>query len=1370
MNKRTGKNTLKTPVSRTPIRALAALILVAALAAFAGTLVLSCSQQAMEADLSRLETAEESGLTLGGTEAGEAYAVRVYPMPETDIGGFADWAAATADGKLAAAGEAAAEGDHAFITLATPDGEAFTGTGVSDTSVFIVEVRADGETRYALVEFTDGAGRIPDWTEMAEPPPELLLDIGGTLEFPDTVIVGGGGQPLPTLLSTLLPTQPEALTVTLTNAGANPTGLLTVSIDGDAGVSGTGASGTSVFELLTDEEIEIEAGETADIVIRPLEGLGVGTYTATVRVSMREDSETPVPWSALADFAVSYRVVEAEEAGTRSIDLGVKGYHEFPAMTEGGLAQPLAVIVTNTGTEETGRLAVTLSGYDTSVSGTDGNSASGTSAFVLSDTAIANIPVGGSFGFSVEPAIGLAAGLHTATVTVASADSTGEGAALAPQSFTVIIEVGAMPVCRVSFDAKGGVPAPREQTVRLGRTATAPASVTRNGLRFKGWHIADGSPFSFGTPVTADITLYAKWEARVSFNANGGTNAPAPVSVDEGGTLAEPATAPVRASYSFVDWFKDAEGTTRWVFGTDAVTRDTTLYAKWTRHTFRVTFSTNMAPAPAAYDVALGGRITRPLDTKAGYAMDGWYTSAGSWDFSSDTVTGDITLLGYWRAAIAVTFSLYEGQTSQTAVAEGSPVKRPDDPERTGYVFAGWYAAGASVPYDFDSPVNAALTLEARWTPRTYTVSFNTGGIAPTPAAIANVQHGGTVAAPAPVKAGYTLDGWYRQADGTERWDFDWDTVTGETTLYGFWRGNTYTVRFDTGGIAPVPAPAVSVPHNRSISAPDAVKTGYYLDGWYTTATGTAKWDFANGITGDMTLYGHWKPNDYTVSFNASGGTFGTPALASQSVAHGSLAADPAPSRPDLRFKGWKKADGTMFSLSAPVTGNLNLAAVWETDIVFNLNGGTLNGNTGVVLRTLTLTEAAATVARPADPAKTGLRLRNWYAGDGTPFNFGTAVTGPILINALWEADVSFDLNEGTQAPSAGVTPRTLTLTEGSKAQEPAKPTRGADWEFDGWYTAASGGTKWDFSAAVTRHTPLYARWTRLWKVRLYRNRGWSGEENETYRMREGTVYTPPNISLSQYTFGGWFTDAAMTKKVTSVTVAADTEFHAKWTMNPNALFHVAYNLNGGFWDDVLDADVPKLPKAPPGGTVRLSAPRREGYSFQTWYLDSALTQIAAGESVTIEDRPVSVYAKWKWENSIAVYIKSGVMRSSDAGVQIVYQYSIPYGGRLLDVPLKPRGARYDDGTIFDPGDNFAKENKGYMQATNGNRVALQFPGVGQNRLQYYEYRDTGARFYWGDRIYRQDGRGKLILWGVYHWQSGDHKHNPMPGWDQDYP
>ncbi len=69
----------------------------------------------------------------------------------------------------------------------------------------------------------------------------------------------------------------------------------------------------------------------------------------------------------------------------------------------------------------------------------------------------------------------------------------------------------------VTFDAKGGEPAPAKQTVNQNATATEPATPSKSGYLFQGWTL-DAKAYSFASKVTKDITLIAKWQAASGTN------------------------------------------------------------------------------------------------------------------------------------------------------------------------------------------------------------------------------------------------------------------------------------------------------------------------------------------------------------------------------------------------------------------------------------------------------------------------------------------------------------------------------------------------------------------------------------------------------------------------------------------------------------------------------------------------------------------------------------------------------------------------------------------------------------------------------------------------------------------------------------
>lgn len=156
--------------------------------------------------------------------------------------------------------------------------------------------------------------------------------------------------------------------------------------------------------------------------------------------------------------------------------------------------------------------------------------------------------------------------------------------------------------------------------------------------------------------------------------------------------------------------------------------------------------------------------------------------------------------------------------------------------------------------------------------PKQLTVSFDaTGG---SPVGDLTISYDDKINAPtAPTKTGYTFAGWYKDATLTTEWDFATETVTEDTTLYGKWAINSYTVTFNTNGGTTV-AP-VTITYDKKITKPAApTKVGHTFAGWYKSDTLTTQWDFLiDVVTKDTALYAKWFVN----SSSGSDGQSSTP-------------------------------------------------------------------------------------------------------------------------------------------------------------------------------------------------------------------------------------------------------------------------------------------------------------------------------------------------------------------------------------------------------------------------------------------------------------------------------------------------------------
>jgi len=272
----------------------------------------------------------------------------------------------------------------------------------------------------------------------------------------------------------------------------------------------------------------------------------------------------------------------------------------------------------------------------------------------------------------------------------------------------------------------------------LGATATLPETdPTRNGWTFTGWNAAaNGSEDAFDetTPVYAHITVYAQWEATVTFNANegnwDGSDTPQTRTVTHAAnTVNLLPDDPERSGWTFTGWNAADDGSgTAFSTGT-AVSGHITVFAIWGS---TVTFNANNT---------------------------------------------DVTGYNHTRQVVP----------PETSVGTAN---MPPAPSATGGIFNGWNTAanGSGTTFDGITPVTGHITVFAQWTPVIYTVTFDSnGGSAAVPSTL-TVPHGTPMGRPSnPVRSGWYFGGWFRESDLVNEWNIATDTVTADTTLYALW-------------------------------------------------------------------------------------------------------------------------------------------------------------------------------------------------------------------------------------------------------------------------------------------------------------------------------------------------------------------------------------------------------------------------------------------------------------------------------------------------------------------------------------------------------------------------------------------------------
>ena len=397
-------------------------------------------------------------------------------------------------------------------------------------------------------------------------------------------------------------------------------------------------------------------------------------------------------------------------------------------------------------------------------------------------------------------------------------------------------------------NTSGYFPTDKSSPYVVGSTVTvlgnsgSPA-LAKSGFTFTGWNTAangSGTSYSQGNTfvITANITLYARWTPLYTVTYNGNNNDDGNVPIDSSSPYVSGlnvtvlgnsgSSALTRSGFAFAGWNTAANGSgiSYSPQGSFVITANTTLYARWTP-TYTVNYDGNTSTGgnvptnPSLYvsgsTVTVLGNSGSPVLEKPGYAFSGWNTAsngAGTSYSQGNTfvITSDTTLYAQWTLTYTVTYngntstggnvptspSLYVSGSMVTVLGNsGSPVL-----SKSGFAFAGWNTeengSGTSYSQGNQFAITANTTLYARWTPVTYTVTYNgntnTSGNVRTDSSSpyaygSNVTVLGNTGSPVLAKTGFTFAGWNTKfnGSGTSYSPQDEFSITANTILFAQW-------------------------------------------------------------------------------------------------------------------------------------------------------------------------------------------------------------------------------------------------------------------------------------------------------------------------------------------------------------------------------------------------------------------------------------------------------------------------------------------------------------------------------------------------------------------------------------------------------
>jgi uncharacterized repeat protein (TIGR02543 family) len=206
----------------------------------------------------------------------------------------------------------------------------------------------------------------------------------------------------------------------------------------------------------------------------------------------------------------------------------------------------------------------------------------------------------------------------------------------------------------------------------------------------------------------------------------------------------------------------------------------------------------------------------------------------------------------------------------------------------------------------------------------------------------------------------------------------------------------------------------------------------------------------------------------------------------------------------------------------------------------------------------------------------------------------------------------------------------TQTKAAGTNFTDPGTPSLSNSYGtciFNGWYTAASGGTKKSFPFAADGNYNFYAQWScPSAPPVVYRTVTWKiddqvAKSESVVNNTSVSSYSPPAAGGSCKSFDGWYTDTSYTSKVSfPVTIASDRTFYGRMVNQCHTVrFH-------GYGDSRVTSEATANPSINAG---KVSAPNvsNGNYVLKGWYTDSNFT--TKWDFNTVVTRDMDLYAKW---------------------------------------------------------------------------------------------------------------------------------------------
>ena len=490
--------------------------------------------------------------------------------------------------------------------------------------------------------------------------------------------------------------------------------------------------------------------------------------------------------------------------------------------------------------------------------------------------------------------------------------------------------------------------------------------------------------------------------------------------------------------------------------------------------------------------------------------------------------------------------------------------------------------------------------------PKTYTVIYNANcGEGTMENSTMTYDSAATLRKNTFTRAGYSFECW---SDGKGNYYSDQQSVKnlttgGSITLWAKWKPNTYSVKYDANtGSGTMENSTMTYDLASKLRKNTFTKTGYSFECWSDGKEPRTYYSDQQSVknlaeSGTVTLWVKWKPNTYTIRYDANTGS-GTMENSTMTYNEAAKLRKNTFTRTGYTFECWSdgKEPRTYYSDQQSVknlaeSGTVTLWAKWKP----NTYTVTLNPNGGTVPSTSISVSYNGTYSGLTDATRTGYVFAGWYTEKegGTRISPSSPVqiTANQTLYAHW-VDKTAPTISNVTAESVSMEGFKINATvsddTGLKAVNAYVSTwRGYDTDGKEITLKQSGGT-WTADVKISDFNNSYGAYYFRVAATDVNGNTISADTVEvkigvsicTFDPNGGTVeptsktlvYGYPYSRLAKlpipnrtgYTFDGWYTAKTDGTKITDDVIVTTTEDHtlyARWSPN-YATVH--FNTNGG--------------------------------------------------------------------------------------------------------------------------------------------------------------------------------------------------------------